>query len=193
MAGENLASVLQRSKTDPEQFVHFYSECFDGILAFLMRRLGDAEVALDLASETFAQAYVARHRFRGQAEPEAVAWIYRIAKRQLARYLRRGRLEMRAVRKLGITVPTIDDDQASRIEQLADLEGLKAGVRSELALLSSAQQEALQLRIVEEMPYAAVAERLQISEQAARLRVSRGLAALAKGLDGNPTVKEFAS
>ena len=52
-----------------------------------------------------------------------------------------------------------------------------------LASLSDPVRSAVQLRIVEELPYAEVARSLRISEPAARARVSRGLAALADLLD----------
>lgn len=190
VASENSALTLRRSADAPEQFADFYREHFDAILAFLMRRVGDAELALDLAAESFAQAYVARRRFRGSTPQQAQAWIYQIAKRQLSRYLSRGRLERRAIQKLGIAVPQLDDEQQARIEELADLDGLRTILRSELARLSPAQQAALQLRIVDELPYVAVAQHLEITEQAARLRVSRGLAALATALEDNPRIRE---
>lgn len=182
---------LRASSATPSEFVHFYRQHFDSVLAFLARRLCDPEVALDLTAESFAQAYVARHRFRGSTPQEAEAWIYRIARRQLSRYLRRGKLERKALERLGIDVPQIDAERRARIEELADLEGFRRLLRGELARLSAAQREALRLRVVNELPYAEVAEHLKISEQAARLRVSRALSSLATSLDANPNVKEL--
>jgi DNA-directed RNA polymerase specialized sigma24 family protein len=45
------------------------------------------------------------------------------------------------------------------------------------------------LRVVEELPYSDLASRLAISEQAARLRVSRGMKILARAVDVQ-TIKE---
>jgi RNA polymerase sigma factor (sigma-70 family) len=191
MTGEDSASLLQGSKRDPEIFALFYRRHFYGVLAFLTRRVWDAEVALDLAAETFAQAYIARNRFRGNTPEQEEAWIYRIARRQLARYLRRGRLERRAIRRLGIEVPDVDAERRERIEELSGLDGVRTLLRDELATLSPGQRRALRLRVVDELTYPEVARELEISEQAARLRVSRGLRALARALDGNPTLKEL--
>jgi RNA polymerase sigma-70 factor (ECF subfamily) len=66
--------------------------------------------------------------------------------------------------------------------ELSETEGLRAALRSELIRLSAAQRDALILRIVEELSYSEVANRLAISEQAARARVMRGLKVLAAGL-----------
>ncbi len=52
-----------------------------------------------------------------------------------------------------------------------------------LAQLSPAVRDAVRLRVVDELPYLDVANQLDITEQAARARVSRGLAALAVLLD----------
>jgi DNA-directed RNA polymerase specialized sigma24 family protein len=80
----------------------------DELLAFFVRRTSDTEVALDLWGETFAQALAGRGRFRGATEEEAGAWLYGIARRQLARYYRRGSAERRAMTRLGIERPTIN-------------------------------------------------------------------------------------
>ena len=78
------------------------------LLAFLVRRTSDIEVALDLWGETFAQALAGRGRYRGETEEEAGAWLYGIAKRQRARYYRRGRAERQAITRLEISVPGVD-------------------------------------------------------------------------------------
>ncbi len=191
MSQKDSALLLRASKEDPEAFASFYRQHFDGILFFLARRTFDAEVALDLTAETFAQAYVARHRFRGKVAEQAEAWIFQIAKRQLARYLRRGVLERRALSKLALEVPTLDSERVSAIEKLAGLDDLSRLLRSELAHVPAGQRDAIQLRVIEELSYPAVAMELRISEQAARLRVSRGLRALATGLEANPQLKEI--
>ncbi len=188
---ENPARCLRRSREEPQAFAGFYNAYFEAILTFLARRALDPEVALDLTAETFAQAFVARSRFRGTAPEQAQAWIYRIARRQLSRYLRRGRLERRALTKLGVEVPALDDERRTRIEELADLAGARRVLDVEMARLSTAQSDALALRIIDELPYSEVATRLEISEQAARLRVSRGLRTLTKALEANSTLKEL--
>jgi RNA polymerase sigma-70 factor (ECF subfamily) len=55
-------------------------------------------------------------------------------------------------------------------------------LRAEVSELSPAHRDALRLRIVEELPYPEVARRLEISEPAARARVSRALRALVEPL-----------
>lgn len=190
MSGENAAEALRRSVREPEAFARFYDAHAEALLRYLARRVYDADVVVDLTAEVFAQAYLARDCFRGSTDSTAAAWLYTIAKRQLARYYRKRRVEARAVRRLGIQLPTLDDQQEAQIEELAALAELRWKVRSELSRLSVRNREALQLRVIEDLPYAEVARRLGISEQTARARVSRGLKALAAALNAIPDFKE---
>ncbi len=155
-----------------------YARHRDALLVFLVRRTADTEVALDLWAETFAQAVAGRRRFRGTTDAEAAGWLFGIARRQLALYYRRGRAEQRALRKLGLERPAADDALIAEIEERAGLEHVRRDLAEALASLSEPVRDAVQLRIVDELSYADVARSLQISEPAARARVSRGLAAL---------------
>ena len=69
----NAALALRRSVDEPEAFAEVYEQHFDQILAFLTRRACDADLGLELAAETFAQAFLSRSRFRGEARSEAEA------------------------------------------------------------------------------------------------------------------------
>jgi RNA polymerase sigma factor (sigma-70 family) len=163
-----------------------YAEHADRVLVYLARRCLDPEVAVDLLAETFAEAYEHRRTFRGSSEEEAAGWLFGIARHQLSTFFRRGRAEQKAVRRLGIQLPPVDADDQSRIEQLADLGPMRRVVSDHFARLSQEQRDAVQLRVIEELPYPDVAERLRVSEDAARARVSRGLRQLAGSLDDTP-------
>lgn len=68
---------------DRPAFAHLYEQRADDLLVFFTRRTLDPEIARDLWAETFAQAFAARRRFRGQSSEQAVSWLYGIAYRQL--------------------------------------------------------------------------------------------------------------
>ncbi len=170
-----------------------YARHHDELLLFLARRTADAEVALDLWSETFAQAVAGRTKFRGTSDAEAAAWLYGIAKRQLARYFRRGYAERRALERLGLERPPADIELIADVARRAQLDVLRAELAVAFASLSEPIRDAVKLRVVDELPYIQVAETLSISEQAARARVSRGLAALADALEGPKVGEAWAS
>lgn len=155
----------------------------NGILVFVARRTFDAALAADLTAETFALAMESWSRLHARSEEEMRGWLFTVARRQVGRYFRRSRVELKATERLGIMVPQVGADDVATIEERAGLGDLRASLREELARLSDGQREALQLRIVEERPYDEVALALGISEQAARARVSRGLRALEQSLE----------
>ena len=127
-----------------------------------------------------------RRRFAGDPRDAdgLAAWIFGIARNVLNEELRRGAVERRALRRAGVQTPLLDGEELARIEELAALGELRAAVAGALAELAAEQREAVRLRVVDELDYAAVAGRLGITEQAARARVSRGLRALGAALDG---------
>ena len=172
----------------PEGFVGLYRREAEFVLIFCTRRVMDAEVALDLTAETFAQAFRGRASFRGSTRAEARAWLLAIARRQVSRYLRRRTLDRRALRRLEITTPSLDTDQTEEIERRAGLAAIRIELGEQLARLSEDQRDALRLRVVEQRPYPEVASSLGITEATARARVSRGLRMLAAALDPPPLV-----
>jgi RNA polymerase sigma factor (sigma-70 family) len=174
---------LKGRLTDADEFVALYRRESELVLMFCARRVLDAETALDITAETFAQAFRGRRGFRGTTEVEARAWLLTIARRQVGRYFRRGALDRSAIARLGIEVPQLEPGEAEEIERRASLPQLRAAVAPALARLGSDQREALRLRIVEERSYAQIAELLGVTEPTVRARVSRGLRALQRAID----------
>ena len=77
----------------------------------------------------------------------------------------------------------MSDELLRAVEHHASLPGVRRQIAEALAELSDETRRAVELRVVDEQSYADVAAALQISETAARARVSRGLQALARVLD----------
>src|SRR3954469_13497949 len=115
------AELLIASRDDPAAFRELYDRWAERLLAYFYRRVFDAEVAADLLAETFAVAYERRDRFRDRGKPGG-AWLYGIAAKELSHWFRRQEVERRAVRRLGLEVPDLDDESIARIEALADVE-----------------------------------------------------------------------
>jgi RNA polymerase sigma-70 factor (ECF subfamily) len=164
-------------------FVALYRRDSELVLRFCARRVLDGDAAVDLCAETFAQAFRSRTGFRGRTEVEARAWLLTIARRQIARYLKKGALDRRARDAIGLQTPELLDGETEAIERWSGLAPLRDALGRELARLSDDQREALRLRVVEERPYPEVARSLGVTEATARARVSRGLRALAAALE----------
>jgi RNA polymerase sigma-70 factor (ECF subfamily) len=164
-------------------YLDLYERDAEAVLIFFTRRVLDVEVALDLTAETFAQAWGGWARVRLDNAEEVRGWLFTIARRQLSHYLRRGRVERRALGRMGIPLPILHDRDIAEIERAADLASVRVALGVELERLSEKQRRALQLRIVDELPYAEVARRLGTTEPTARARVSRALRTLAVALE----------
>jgi RNA polymerase sigma-70 factor (ECF subfamily) len=91
------------------------------------------------------------------------------------------------MRRLGMQIDLSEaQDEDERLERLA-IEALGADLRESLQRLPAEQRTAIELRVLEELPYEDVARRLDCSAEAARVRVLRGLRALNADLRGRFT------
>jgi len=168
--------LLRVARSDRDAFAEFYCRYEDPLLGFMLRRTRDAELAADLAAETFAAALIASRRYRAQHE-DASAWLFGIARNVLGRSLERRSVEDRARRRLGMERIELDDETLAAINRLAE----DSAVAEMLAELPSDQARAVRARVLEGSSYEAIASAMQCSQQVARKKVSRGLASLREG------------
>jgi RNA polymerase sigma factor (sigma-70 family) len=171
------AQLISAARTDPGAFRDLYDRYAERLYRFHLARSQDTDAAHDLTAETFAQAWLGRTRFEDVAGGSAGPWLFAIARHVLSASVRRGRLERAACTRLGI-LERLDREPAAVEPQDAWLEGLDEA----LASLPEAQQDAIRLRIVEDLSYDEAAGRLDVTPQAVRARVSRGLGALRQHL-----------
>jgi RNA polymerase sigma-70 factor (ECF subfamily) len=132
----------------------------------------DPEAAADLTAETFAAAVVSRRRFRPD-RGSAAGWLSGIAGHKLADFQRRGYLEDRARRELGMVRRPLSEADAVYIEALGD-----EVVSDMLSVLPGEQQVAVREHVVNERSYEELATSAGVSPSAIRQRVSRGLQTL---------------
>jgi RNA polymerase sigma factor (sigma-70 family) len=166
------------SSDDPEAFGLFYDRHVRTLLGFFARRTRAPEIAADLTAETFASAIVARRRYVAGDAP-AVAWLYTIARRRLADYERRGRVEQRARRSLAMERRPLSAEDADMIRLLGEDAAFAL-----LAGLPSDQRTAVARHVIDEREYPDLAGELRVPEATVRQRVSRGLAALRRAGGG---------
>jgi RNA polymerase sigma factor (sigma-70 family) len=171
--------LLERTAEDPEAFGAFYDRFEAGVLGFFLRATQRADIAADLTAEVFAAALASARTF----DPElgnARAWLFGIARHELADTWERGRVEDRARRRLGLEPLALSDEAIERIEQLG---GEPAGTLQLLEGLPDDQRLAVRGRVLDERDYAELATSLRCSESVVRQRVSRGLRALRQRLE----------
>src|SRR4051794_829445 len=100
-------ALLAATATEPEAFATFYRRHVDTLLGYCRRRTGRPELAFDLCAEVFAAALHGSRRYRA-THPTALPWLYGIARRKIADSARRGRIEDRARRRLGMVPIELD-------------------------------------------------------------------------------------
>ena len=181
------AQLIELALTDADAFAELYRRHAEPLHRYLRSRVG-ADVALDLTAETFAQAALGLRRFRDEADGSAGPWLHGIARNLVGRYAEHRRIEATARRKLGLPVSTSDDEFAE-VDDRAAAEGLGPALRQAVDALPPGQRDALELRVVQELPYDEVASSLRITDVAARLRVMRRRGdAVGRELIPEPTV-----
>lgn len=166
---------------EPEAFAAFYRRHVRGLLGYFSDGRATPSwppTSRRRRSRPPSTACVASIPRRGSA----VAWLYGIARRQHAHALRRGAVEDRARRRLGMAPIDLTDEALERMGALADDVATSA-----LAALPPDQREAVEARIVDEREYADIALAARTSESVVRKRVSRGLAGLRSRLEENGT------
>ncbi len=164
---------MSDARHDPAAFGELYARHVAAVHDWHARRVTPA--AADLTAETFARAWLARRRFRDRRDGSAIPWLLGIARNVLRDSIRRDRIATRARERLGLPLDLSTEGGYAQVEErLSPRRSLAC-----LAHLPEHERRALELRVVEGLPYAAVAETLEIKPAAARLRVSHALRRLA--------------
>ncbi len=167
--------LVVASRDDPAAFEELFCRWSDQVLAYFYRRTGDWAVSADLMAETFAVALTKRHRYRYQAGSPAIGWLFGIARNELSHYHRSRDVEKRALNKLGLKTPTLEEGDIDRIESLVDADAARQALQTALSDLPEAERAAIELRVIDELSYLEMAERLGATEGSLRVRVHRGL------------------
>ncbi len=168
---------------EPQAFGLLYARRHPLVRAYLRRQLGPREdVVLDLVAETFARALERRGQFDA-VRGSAVSWLLAIAHNLLVDAARHGKVADRSRHRLGMDPIELIDDDLERVHERDGFGDTTAELQRYVSELPAEQREAVERRVLEEHSYAAMAEQIGCSQQVARKRVSRGLAALRERME----------
>ena len=179
------AELLAASAREPDAFAVFYRRYVDAAFAFFMNRTRDPELAADLTAETFAAALRGSRGYRATA-PNAAPWLFKIAGNKLRDSLRRGRVEEKARRSLGMQPLEIEGADFDEVLERLDFEAHERWLEDMLASLPAADRDAILAHVVHDRGYAEIAESVECSQSVIRQRVSRGLGRLRAQLSEEP-------
>ncbi len=172
--------LLERTRAgDREAFGVLYERRHELVLAFLLKRTRDPEVAMDLMAETFAAALIALADRPPAIAGSAAPWLLTIARNSLIDSYRRGRVESAARLRLAFEPVQIAESDIERVLRITAEADLLAGLAAELP---ADQYEALRARVLDERGYEEIARELACSPAVVRKRVSRAISNLRQAL-----------
>ncbi|HXR32380.1 MAG TPA: RNA polymerase sigma factor [Verrucomicrobiae bacterium] len=156
---------------DVDAFEALFRQYQGEVYRWIMRIVRNTAVAEDLTLETFWRMHRAHARF-DPASGNCGAWLRRIATNAAIDHLRQARRE----------VPLPDDLPATVQQPPGEQVELRRQILRAVDKLSPRLRAVVLLALVEEEPYARIAEALGISENAVKVRVFRGVRILRKKL-----------
>ncbi len=161
------------------EFEALYNAYFNRVFSFLYRLCRDHHTAEELTQETFLQAYISIHRFKGGCEMST--WLISIAKHIFGKYLRKAKKSLGTV-ELDSLAETMcaasgDGPETAYIRQYD-----AQAVRNMMAKLPEKYREVLILRTYAELPFAQLARVLDISENSAKVIYFRAKKMLGEGI-----------
>jgi RNA polymerase sigma-70 factor, ECF subfamily len=172
--------LLERTRAgDREAFGVLYERRHELVLAFLLKRTRDPEVAMDLMAETFAAALIALADRPPALAGSAAPWLLTIARNSLIDSYRRGRVESAARLRLALEPVQITESDIERVLRIAAEAELLADLAAELP---ADQYEALRARVLDQRGYEEIARELACSPAVVRKRVSRAISNLRQAL-----------
>src|SRR5581483_3552472 len=145
------AQLLAAAEHDPAAFGELYRRHVPRVYAWHARRLEWA--AADLTAETFARAWIARRGFRDLRDGCALPWLLGIAHNVLRESVRCERVETQARERLGLPLDLAEEDGYATVEERLSVSGAMAALDE----LPDHERDAVELRVIEELPYAEVA------------------------------------
>src|SRR5688572_8940058 len=169
--------MSQFSEGRDETFRRLYTEHFDAVLGFALRRVDRPEDAADVTADTFLVAW--RRLGHAPQGSELRPWLYGVARRVLANHRRgerrRSALGDRLRRELKAHTPDASDEVVQR-----------ADVTDAMRRLSARDQEVLELHLWEGLESREIAEVLGTTTTVVRPRLSRARSRLRDLLGNDP-------
>jgi RNA polymerase sigma-70 factor (ECF subfamily) len=176
------AELVERAKADPDAFALLYERHVRSVYAFALSRVHDVHSAEDVTSQTFLKALRGLPRYEYRGAPFR-SWLLRIAANLVVDLRRAPHAEVPLLRHPAGTdldeEIQVVDEQAE--QDIAAWEQAEAFSRL-IAELTSEQRTAVQLRFVDGLQIAGIAEKMSRSEGSVKMLLMRALQNLRRTL-----------
>jgi RNA polymerase sigma-70 factor, ECF subfamily len=166
--------ILRRSQTDPQAFKPIYEKYYKKVFLFVYRKVGEKELAADIAQQTFLKGLMALSKFQFRGVPFS-AWLFRIALNECNEFFRKSKRARWIALDDGIThllheeltYDTTQDDLTTKLPAL-------------LAKLKEDELQLIQLRFFEGLAFKEISEILDMTENNTKVKTYRTLEKLKK-------------
>ena len=148
-------------------FTELYKKYAPDVYRFALYLSGERSEAEDIASETFVRAWTSPERI---VMPTVKGYLFTIARNLFLHRLRRRSKEV----ELDLSLPDSQASPHAQAEQKAELRAVLAGLHE----LPEMDRAAVLMRAIDGMPYEEIAQALQISVGAVRMKIHRARLAL---------------
>jgi len=172
-----------RARSGARSFAEFYDLMSPGVIRYFARATREPQRAFDLTADTFAQAFERRAELGVQSDAEAAAWLWIIARGELARYRRSNSVTGDAVDRLGLEPPVLSEQELRELERLTAEDEARRHIEIALGPLTAEQRELIGLRLLAGLSYPEIAERLGLAPAVVRARTTRALEGLRSGAE----------
>jgi RNA polymerase sigma factor (sigma-70 family) len=172
------AALVAAAQRDRQGFAPLYEAYADRVFRYALARTGSVSVADDVVSDTMLAALEGIGRFDA-SQGSLAGWLFAIAARKLAdRGRQQGRVRRVLARRWTTMPPDLDDDALEIVIRADDARM----VRLLLGRLPASDRELVLLRYSADLNAAEIADTLEISHGAARMRLSRAIGRLSHDL-----------
>ena len=175
-APDDAAVIARVLNGDKQAFEHLVSRYQHLLYRHAVAMVLDHDAAADMVQDAFVRAYVNLRECRDHSRFKA--WLFRTLRNRCLDHLKEaGR---RNVRLDDVVEPQIDNAEAPG--SVAERNELRAGITHALAQLPPTLREAFVMHYVDEIPYETMAELLDASVSALKMRTLRAREALKSAL-----------
>lgn len=175
------AVLMARAETDAHAYRMVYDRHAEAIFAWFRARGVDHHTSLDLTAETFAEAWCCRQRFVDQRSGSAAPWLFGIARHTLSHAARHRAVVTAARERMAMTAEVHAIDRETEA-LFARLDGVDPALQRSLDDLPDASRRAVEARVLHGQSYEEIADELQCTPLAVRIRVSRAMTTLRNDL-----------
>ena len=158
--------LIEKAKSDSKYFAPIYNRYYEVIFRFVYRKVQNMDIAGDITSQVFLKALLNLNKYQFKGFPFS-SWLYKIALNETNLFFR--------VQSKHLEV-SISDNHIQLIAEEIELdcsEQKKQQLVKALNQLKEEQQNLIEMRFFEQFSFLEIAQILNLTEAAAKMKVYR--------------------